>query len=225
MSKWSLFIETAFCFPYNNYMKTLYFIRHAESEANKNRILASRLPFPLTSEGKADSKRIAADLRKITILDSIISSPLKRAVQTAESFSEMFDIKIRIDDRITEQNLGRYSGMSYDEIKKFSDYEQDPLNRWNWLPAGGGESYSMIADRVCSFLKDLEKEESNHILIVTHAVALRLIIGALTRTLPVYPKDFPNNGEIIKVDFTSLADRHELRSIFLGNSKNFTHNP
>ncbi|MBI9109083.1 MAG: histidine phosphatase family protein [Spirochaetales bacterium] len=207
-------------------MKRLYFIRHAESEANKNRILASRMPFSLTREGKADSLEIAAELKEITDIDHIISSPLKRAVETAESFSEVFGINFLTDDRIIEQYLGFYSGMSYDEVKLNPDYQQDPLKRWNWEPSGGGESYSMIAGRICSFLSDVENTPGlDRVLIVTHAVALRLIVAALENSLPVYPKAFPNNGEILTVNFSGLGRRHEIESMFLGNSRKFNHNP
>jgi len=204
----------------------LYFIRHAESEANKTRILASRMPFGLTADGKADSLKIAAEFRELTQIDRIISSPLRRAMETAQSFSDTFDVGIEIEDRITEQELGIFSGMNYDEVKNYPDYQQDSLQRWDWQPPGGGESYSIIADRVCSFLSDIEKETGlNRILIVTHAVALRLIIAALEDTLPVYPKSFPNNGEILKVNFTGLGNKHEIESFFLGDSRSFNHNP
>lgn len=207
-------------------MKTLYFIRHAESEANKARILGSRLPYPLTAEGKLDSESIASELLNLTDIDLIISSPLKRAVQTAESFSAVYNLEIKTDDRITEQFLGNFSGMAYDEVKQKKNYEKNPLNRWNWEPEGGGESYSMIADRITAFLDDIKTlEGKNNILIVTHAVSLRIITAALKNTLPEYPENFPNNGEILKVEFSGLGVPHEIESIFLGKSREFNHNP
>ncbi len=206
-------------------MKTLYFIRHAESEANKKRILGSRLPSPLTDAGKRDSERIAAELKQLADIDCIVSSPLKRAVQTAESFSAVFNLDIRLDDRITEHELGIFSGMSYDEVKTHPDYENDTLKRWNWQPEGG-ESYSMIADRVVDFLNGINNyKDAENILVVTHAVSLRMILAALKNTLPDYPKDFPNNGEILKVRFSGLGKVYETESIFLGNSRDFNHNP
>ena len=68
-------------------MSTLYLIRHAESEANKQRIMASRLPFPLTKDGKKDADLIATELKNSVNIDKIITSPLLRAVETAESFN------------------------------------------------------------------------------------------------------------------------------------------
>lgn len=211
---------------YNFNMKTLYLIRHAESEANKGRIFASRGAYPLTEAGKADADLIASELKEKVKIDRIISSPLTRARQTAASFEDVYSLKLEEDERLCEQELGKFSGLSYDEIEKFPDYEMDALKRWDWIPAGGGESYKMIADRISSFFRDLEKSEGDeNILIVTHAVAFRLIRGVLENTLPVYPKAFPNNGEIWKVKLAKLGEVHPIESIMLGNSIDFVHNP
>ena len=206
-------------------MVKLYIIRHAESEANKSRIMASRMPFPLTDEGRADSELIASELKEIVHIHKIISSPLVRAKQTANAFSSVYNLEVNIDDRISEQELGKFSGMTYDEVKSYSDYETNSLNRWNWTPVGGGESYSDIADRVTSFFADINTDENINILIVTHAVSFRLIRAVLENTLPTYPLEFPNNGEIWEIDFKGIGKVHNIKSIYLGNSKNFIHNP
>lgn len=206
-------------------MVTLYMIRHAESEANKKRIMASRLPFPLTTSGKADADLIASQLKDIVSIDKIISSPLIRANQTAESFATVFNLEIIVDQRIQEQELGRYSGMSYDEVKQEPQYEKGTHKRWDWIPEGGGESYFDIAKRITSFFNDLDLDSNSNVLIVTHAVAFRLIRAVLEDSLPKYPENFPNNGEIWKVNFEGVGHHHSIESIFLGNSHSFIHNP
>ncbi len=206
-------------------MKTLYMIRHAESKANKSRIMASRRAFPLTAEGKADADLIASELKERIRIDRIITSPLIRARQTAESFAGIYDLPLEEDERISEQELGKFSGMTYDEVKEHDDYETATKKRWSWVPRGG-ESYAMIADRVRSFFSDLEKDSRDeNLLIVTHAVTFRLIRGLLENTLPEYPSKFPNNGEIWKVDFNGLGKAYKIESIMLGNSADFVHNP
>ena len=70
-----------------------------------------------------------------------------------------------------------------------------------------------------------QKQVDKHILIVTHAVVFRLLRAALENSLPIYPKDFPNNGEIWKVRFQGLGFHHDIESILLGDSRNFVHNP
>ncbi|MDA3956804.1 histidine phosphatase family protein [Oceanispirochaeta sp.] len=206
-------------------MGYLYLIRHAQSEANSQRIMASRLPFGLTESGKTDADLIAAQLSEKVSIQRIISSPLIRARETAESFSRVFAVLCEEDDRISEQDLGIYSGMTYDQVKKEPQYEMNTEKRWNWVPAGGGESYEMIAKRVQSFFASLNTESRENILIVTHAVTFRLIRAVLENTLPLYPSSFPNNGEIWKIDYKGLGQVHPIESLLLGNSRDFVHNP
>jgi broad specificity phosphatase PhoE len=206
-------------------MGYLYLIRHAQSEANSQRIMASRLPVPLTKAGKADADLIASQLSQSVTIQRIISSPLVRAKETAASFSRVFGIECEEDGRLSEQDLGIYSGMTYDQVKEEPLYEMTTQNRWNWIPQGGGESYEMIARRVQSFFASLDPESQDNILIVTHAVTFRLIRAVLENTLPSYPSGFPNNGEIWKVHYKGLGVEHSIESLLLGNSKDFIHNP
>lgn len=206
-------------------MSQLFLIRHAQSEANKSRIMASRLAFPLTSAGKADADLIASQLSEIVQINRIISSPLVRARQTADSFANLYNLQIEEDERISEQELGKYSGMTYDQVKKEDQYETVTSRRWDWVPEEGGESYRMIARRVKSFFDSLSIDKSEKILIVTHAVTFRLIKAVLENTLPEYPESFPNNGEIWKVDFKGSGQEHSIESLLLGNSRDFKHNP
>ncbi|MBF9014968.1 histidine phosphatase family protein [Oceanispirochaeta sp. M2] len=206
-------------------MSELYLIRHAQSKANSQRIMASRQAFPLTDAGKADADLIASQLYETIQIDRIISSPLNRAMQTAASFADLYNLEIEVDERISEQELGKYSGMTYDQVKKEEQYETVTSRRWDWVPEGGGESYRMIADRVRSFFDSFSMDAPDKILIVTHAVTFRLIRAVLENTLPEYPESFPNNGEIWKVDFKGIGQHHSIESLLLGNSRDFAHNP
>lgn len=202
-------------------MKTLYFIRHAQSEANLQDILASRQDFPLTEKGKADAQTIADELKTIASLERIVSSPLLRAQQTAEPIAAAFGLEVETDERIVEQELGVFSGMTYAELDERPDYMHDRSKRWNWVP-DGGESYEMIAERLVPFFQSLETMKANHILFVTHAVTMRLIKAHLEQTLPEYPREIAKNGEIWKTRFTGPGNVHRVESIFLGGSKSAT---
>jgi broad specificity phosphatase PhoE len=71
-------------------MKTIYFIRHTQSEANLKDILASRQDFPLTEKGRQEAVAIASEFKDIAQLDRIFCSPLIRAQQTAQPIAEAF---------------------------------------------------------------------------------------------------------------------------------------
>ena len=132
-------------------MTTIYFIRHAQSEANLKGILASRQDFPLTEKGQQEAVVIASEFKDIAQLDRIFCSPLIRAQQTAQPIAEAFGLDVETDERITEQDLCVFSGMTYAELDDRPDYMHERSKRWKWIPAGGGESYQMIANRLSRF--------------------------------------------------------------------------
>ncbi|CAB1074938.1 phosphoglycerate mutase [Alkalispirochaeta odontotermitis] len=200
-------------------MKTIYFIRHTQSEANLKDILASRQDFPLTEKGQREAVVIASEFKEMVQLDRVFCSPLLRAQQTAQPIAEAFGLDVETDERITEQDLGVFSGMTYAELNQHPDYVHERSKRWEWVPAGGGESYEMIANRLEPFFQSLEFLEGDRLLFVTHAVTLRIVKAILEQTLPDYPRDIAKNGEIWQVSFTGLGNIHEVESIFLGGSK------
>lgn len=202
-------------------MTTLYFMRHAESEANLADILASQLDFPLTEKGKEDAATIAKEVQQSHSIDHIICSSLLRAQQTAAPFEALLGLTADIDSRIIEQNLGKYAGKTYAELDHEPEYCHDRNLRWKWIPEGQGESYEMIAERLQPFFDDMFKSKHEHILIITHAVTLRLIKSILLNTLPDYPQDIAHNGEIWEVKLSEKGDIHKITSHFYGESKSF----
>ncbi len=207
-------------------MPTLFFMRHAESFANRERILASQTDVSLTPEGMQGAYDIARDFLKDFSLDLIFVSPQLRACQTASPFEKMSGKKAEIDKALAEQDVGRFTAMSYDAVKLDSAYEKDVTKRWNWIPEGGGESYKMLASRITPFFGRFNDTDTNvNILVVTHAVTLRIIKGLLEDTLPLYPEKIANNGEIWQVDFKGLGTKHVVKSLFYGNSASMVHNP
>lgn len=200
-------------------MTTLYFMRHAESEANLADILASQLDFPLTEKGKMDAQQIAEEVKQHHPIDHIISSPLLRAKQTAIPFEKLFELTSATDSAVIEQNLGRFAGKTYADLDGEPDYCHDRSLRWKWVPEGGGESYEMIADRLQPFFDKMFEEKHEHILIITHAVTLRMVKSILTNILPDYPKDIAHNGEIWQVKLTKKGNVHSIESHFYGASK------
>lgn len=199
--------------------KTIYFMRHAQSAANEQEILASRQQFPLTERGRQDAEAIAEQFTRTTTLGRVVASPLVRAQQTAAPFARRIGLTVETDKRITEQELGVYSGMSYAQLESEPDYEHDRTQRWTWVPKGGGESYEMIAQRLEPFFAELDRADDATVLYVSHAVTLRLVRARLERTLPKYPEEIAKNGEIWKVDYNGSTQVHRVESLFFGSPK------
>lgn len=195
----------------------LYIVRHAESAANAQDVLASRLDFPLSPKGRGDARLVAERFRlRGWAYDAIVSSPLLRAQQTARPFAEMAGVPVETHPDLIEQHLGAYSGMNYRQAESDPQYEKDRARRWQWVPRGGGESYSMIASRIHRFFDWVDTRPSSQTLMVfTHAVAMRLIRGVLEHTLPSYPGHLAVNMEVWKVDYKGMGQPHVIESILL----------
>ena len=194
----------------------LYFIRHCQSEGNAKEILASRMDFPLSAEGHSQAQLIAGTFYKSCTIDKIISSPLTRAAQTAGYFSELFNIAVEHNDKLVEHDLGIFTGMSYAEVKTRDDYEHDRSSRWDWRPEKG-ESYQDIYHRIADFFQQIDTEEpGGDILIVSHAVTMRMIHTFLTQSAPNYPLKIAGNGETWRTEFKGPGRKHEIEVVQKG---------
>ena len=192
----------------------VFFVRHAESVANVQHRLASQLDVELSDRGLRQAESLARGLRRRVELGAIVASPLLRAQQTAQAFSSEYGLPVATRAELTEQQLGRYSGMTYEQIANEPDYCHDRSARWQWVPEGGGESYQMIAERLRPFFEWLESGEApDRLLVVTHAVTLRIIRGFLENTLPRYPHEIAGNGEVWQVDYRGLGISHRIDTI------------
>ena len=212
-----LFLNDGIPSLYGSSMTNLFLIRHAESVANADNLLAGRLDFALSATGKADAAAIAEDFSSSFKVDLIWCSPLLRAEQTAAPFVLACDAPLRIDERLQEQHMGRFSGLSYAQVEADPAYCRERNARWDWVPEGDGESYRMIAGRVESFLADLrdqcQRQNLENVLIVTHAVTLRLFRACFEATLPRYPESIAGNGEVWNVELAPAGTPATIKTI------------
>lgn len=86
----------------------IYTVRHGQTEWNKKGLYQGKTDVPLNEEGKKQATLVKEKLKDKKI-DLIISSPLKRAKETAEIISDG-KIKIITDSLIVERGLGEYEG-------------------------------------------------------------------------------------------------------------------
>ena len=151
----------------------LYIIRHGQTDMNARRVLQSRSDLPLNDIGVEQAKEAAVRLRDIPFR-KVYSSPLRRAVQTAELVAP--GIPITVDERLIEMDYGPYEGMDLrspapEIMAFFRDFAHTPAPE-------GVEQLSSVVARAGRFLADVEKE--GNILISTHAIAMKGFLEYLT---------------------------------------------
>lgn len=150
-------------------MPILIFIRHAETDFNRNGIFAGRTDCNITKEGFEQAKKLLKEEQKH--FDYIYCSPLKRTKQTLEAIIPG-SVPI-VDERIIEISIGEWEGKK----KDYFDKDLVALYRAGQYTPPGAETTSQVDKRVCSFVKSLFEnyQDDEKILIVTHNGVMRSI--------------------------------------------------
>ncbi len=174
----------------------IYFVRHGESEANLKGVFAGQKENSiLTEKGREQAKVTAKEILVERIkIDKIISSPLKRAIETAQIIAQEieFDLnKIEINNSITEYDMGSLTGTPIHKISSAV-----------LISAENAEDTESFQNRVHSCVKELSKLPEN-ILLVSHAGVGRILEiikisedSKLFYDLPAYP-----NASVTKIDW------------------------
>jgi|SRR3989338_6580926 len=171
-------------------------VRHGQTDANKNGILQGQeVDISLNETGIQQVEKSAFILAGKSI-NSIISSPLKRALQTAEIISRNLSKNIELDDRLKEFSYGSLAGKTWMEIEQETGdgamREKDQNLIFNYHPYGG-ESIEDVKTRVIAFMKDVQTRYLNKsILITTHGG----IIDVVHMLLPQKEKVEVDNATI-----------------------------
>ena len=135
----------------------LYFVRHGESQANLlNEISNHGLKHGLTPRGREQALALAERFSEIHV-NKLYTSPLLRAVQTAQVLSHAFEIPYESTDALREYDCGVLEGKS--DPESWALYDQ-VYNAWVHEEAWerrieGGESFLDIQARFVPFVRDL----------------------------------------------------------------------
>lgn len=161
----------------------LYLIRHGETDWNVQGRMQGQTDIALNQNGIDLAKVTAQGMADISF-DLCITSPLKRARQTAEIILGGKDIPVIEDGRIAELCFGSWEGLgcrkeNYEvpaPMEQFRQFYTDPLH---FVPAADGETIAELCERTGQFWRELignEKYQDKTILIATHGCAVRAIL-------------------------------------------------
>lgn len=156
-------------------MKIL-FIRHGEAMDDVENRYGGWADYPLSPKGREQAEETAQKLAsRKNEFQKILSSPFKRAYQTAEILAGKLDLPLETFTYLKERNTyGLLCGINKEEAKKrypelVSAYEND-------RPVLGYESYESLLLRVKELLSQLEKLNLDSIVCVTHGKLLKALL-------------------------------------------------
>ena len=170
---------------------TIYLTRHGQTLWNIEKRLQGRGNSPLTEEGIERAKELRDRIKNIHI-DTIYSSPIERALNTANIIKGDKDLEVVTDDGLMEMCFGDYEGRRTDDVM-----QENP----NWdislimkgdtkLSAPNGETLEEVRNRVSITMdRIIEENRGKTILIVAHGITLKALM--------YYFKDEEVNSEVM----------------------------
>ncbi len=159
-------------------MPTVYLIRHGMNDYAKKQRLAGRLPgVHLNEEGHAEVAALAEALKSIP-LKAVYSSPLDRAVETAQILAKPHGLRVEKRPNLIETALGEWEGQSVRRLRRDKRWKQLQENPAKFrFPAG-----EWMVEQQARLVTEVETlcarhQAKDHIAMVGHADPLKLVIA------------------------------------------------
>jgi probable phosphoglycerate mutase len=169
----------------------VYFVRHGETDWNRERRLQGQHDIPLNDLGRAQASRCGEILAELLRRSGqpaadydYVSSPLNRARETMELMREGMGLDpaaYRTDARLMEMSFGRWEGFTFAELQKREAVALAARERDKWgfvLP--GGESYAQLQVRVRGWFDKLDRDS----VVAAHGGVCRALIAHLGLAKP-----------------------------------------
>lgn len=156
-------------------------VRHGESQGNLTRTFTDSPEVPITPLGQEQADRAAVFIRDHYPVRRLVTSPFRRARQTAEVISRVLGIPCEIDPEMREQSMGELAGQPYDAALRSPDF--DPQRPWAWRPRRG-ESLVDVQTRVVPRLLAIVRSTppGDATVVVSHAGVIQAVRAYLTGT-------------------------------------------
>ncbi len=167
-------------------MGQIIFLRHGQAKNNVERILAGRTKgVPLTDAGIKQVEH-TSELLELMNVSAIYSSPIERAKHTAEIVGKNNSLDVTTDDRLIELDMGKFTGMPYDEIinshgNVFMKFYNGELE----IAHNGVETFSDVRKRILGIVDHvLEKHPDQNVLLVTHMDPIKAMLSTIVDLSP-----------------------------------------
>jgi glucosyl-3-phosphoglycerate phosphatase len=189
-------------------LRRLVLLRHGQTDYNVGGRMQGHLDSMLTDTGVEQAASVAPEIARL-VPDRLISSDLRRAVDTAELVSAACGLPVKYDARLRETHLGEWQGRTVAEIEDgwpgaISTWRSDP----GWAPPGG-ESRIEVVRRSLPVVEELDEEYALSdpeitVVLVAHG---GLIAGLVCGLLALPSSTWPAIGGIGNCRWAALARR------------------
>lgn len=160
-------------------MMRLFIVRHGETDWNVQGRFQGKQDTQLTAHGLAQADRVAAYLAGHEF-EAVVSSPLKRALDTANKIAALAPHReLATDPSFKEIDHGDWEGRTADEVRAawpelLAQWHREPASVK--MPGDGGESLADVRDRVMPAVDALRTRYSGDVLLSTHDAVIKVML-------------------------------------------------
>jgi broad specificity phosphatase PhoE len=159
-------------------MTCIILVRHGQTEWNRIERFRGRADVPLNETGLAQAEATSLRIHGEWQPSAVYSSPLSRAVRTAEAIAKHFDLPVQIHPGLADIDYGEWQGLTPDEVR---DRWPAALHVWYHQPDDaiipGGETLAQLRSRGMSTVNELSARHAEQtIVLVGHTVINRIIL-------------------------------------------------
>jgi broad specificity phosphatase PhoE len=153
----------------------LYLVRHGQSDLNLEGRFRGLTDAPLNEVGRKEAAGAAAILDGSGV-SVIYTSPVPRALQTAEILAGSIDAAVEREEGFTDVDYGEWQGMTVGEVEQ--RFGSSMLNSWKRDPEGftfpGGDSMRSVQSRLGPALTRVVANRGGDVAVVSHLAVLKL---------------------------------------------------
>ena len=172
-------------------------LRHGATDWNRQGLFQGRTDNPLNDDGIAQAHAAAEKLRAVE-LGHVVSSPLLRAVQTAEIIANITAKTVTLDQGLIELDFGSFEGKAVRELM-MQHGKNSAQGLVDMLPADSEPWADVAARAMRSISQWLDRHPEDEILFVCHDAVMQSMAQTLTG-------NFFKNGHGRPFRFTRTED-------------------
>lgn len=180
-------------------IKNIYVIRHGETDWNKNHRFQGQTDIKLNETGREQAIKLRPLMQQLEI-ESVYSSTLSRAFETAELATQEIKLSIQKDDRLRETNVGAAEGLTMDEL--LQKFGPDSLTKWRSYDERlldysfeNGESKRQMMFRIRQVFLDIAQNSNRgSIAVFSHGMVMRAMTFIFGEGLPWDVQYFANGS-------------------------------
>ena len=160
-------------------MTEIILARHGETAWNVGEIFRGRIDVELNETGLKQAELLAEYLSHLK-LEAIYSSPLKRALKTAETIAGYHELDVEIAPGLVDFDYGDWQGLPHQEVKdKYGELYREWANRPERVKIPSGESLEDVRVRALEVVNQTVARHQGTVVLVSHRVVNKILICAL----------------------------------------------